>query len=32
MFSCLGRIQKFFQGGGTQFGLIFKRSFSAELF
>ena len=32
MFSCLGRIQKFFQGRGTQFRLIFKRSFSAELF
>ena len=31
MFSCLGRIQKFFQGEGPQIRHIFKRSFSAEL-
>ena len=33
MFSCLRRIRKIFQGGGTLFRHIFKRScFSAKLF
>ena len=32
MLSCLGRIQKFFEGGGTQIQHMLKRSFLAELF
>ena len=32
MFSSLGRIQKNFQGGGTQIRHIFNGSYSAELF